>query len=1264
MGKPDPPPAADRNLLFGVLALQMDFVGRDDLVAAMHAWVLDKAKPLGQLLVEHGALRPDARELLEALVAKHLELHGDAQRSLAAVSSLGPVRDDLRRIADSDLQASLAHVSAARPADDPAATRAPSTVGTPTSAGLRFRTLRPHARGGLGEVFVAYDEELHREVALKEIQDRHADSPESRSRFVLEAEITGGLEHPGVVPVYGLGHYADGRPFYAMRFVRGDSLQQAVARFHQAEATGHDRARRAVEFRALLGRFIDVCNAVAYAHSRGVLHRDLKPGNVMLGKYGETLVVDWGLAKVQGRPEVDGGEESPLRPASASGTPETLPGSAVGTPQFMSPEQAAGRLDELGPASDVYSLGATLYCLLTGKPPFPDPREVGGLGELLQRVQRGEFPPPRQVKREVPAALSAVCLKAMALKPGDRYATPRALADDVERWLADEAVSAWRGPWWVRLGRWGRRHRPLVTGAAALLLTAVAALSAGVVLLGRKQAEVVQERNAARKAKDEAEAINKFLVEDLLASARPEELGKDVPMRKVLDKAAEKVETSFPDQPEVEAAVRLAIGDSYRSLGMYTDAEPHVRRALALRRECLGPTHPDTWKATDGLVRVLVKAGKYAEAESLIRDTLEARRGLLGAEHPDTLYSLHDWGWWLLVQGRYAEAEPLYRQCLEARRRVVGSDHRRTLMTAHNLAQVLVNQGKLDEGERLTRETLEARRRALGPEHPHSLISMNDLGLVLHKQRKLDEAEALYREALERERRVYGRAHPETRITTENFAGLLGDRGKLEEAERLYRENLGACQRAGGPEHPDTVSAMKWLASWLAPRKPNEAEALYRKALEIGERVQGKAHPNTLNTVYRLAQLLWKQGRLDEAERLHRQNLEARRRVLGPEHADTLESMNDLAAVLHSLGKLDEAEPLFRETLESERRVLGAEHPTTLATISNLATLLQDRGRLDEAEELLRKVLTARRRAWGAEYPETMRAMNNLAVLLLNHRSKPAEAEQMFRQVLENWRRTRGPEHEDTVIAQENLAVSLQDQQRFEEAERLQREAIAIRVRVQGGDHPQTLALRSFLACMLDDQGKMDEAERLHREVLESRRRTLGPEHTATLDSMYYLALVLADQGKAEEAERPYREVLRTQRKNLPAGHADLAPTLTGLGGVLTTKGQAKEAEPLLREGLEIRKKTLPKEDWRTGNAASVLGGCLTALGRYTEAEPLLLGGYATIKASPAAMPRRVQQALARIIKLFDAWKKPEKAAEWRAKLKETEQPAKRPNPR
>ncbi len=419
-----------RDLLLALLALRRGLIDQNKLLAAFEAWSEAQGRSMAEVLVSQGLLTERGRIVLEGLVEEHRQrradrLPEDAPNPIVArplsetVAYLGPA--SLERAADGPNR-TTAH--AGRP---PAA----------TSIDERFRIVRRFARGGLGEVFLAIDPELDRQVAVKELRDYHAHDPTSQARFLLEARLTGRLEHPGIVPVYGLGRYADGRPYYAMRLIQGETLGRAIERFHSQEEAPREPARREIAFRRLLRSLIDACNAVAYAHSRGVVHRDLKPDNIMLGRFGETLVVDWGLAKSIASSDLAAttGPDSPDPAGRALDDSSSLtrPGSALGTPQYMSPEQAAGDLERVGPVSDVYSLGATLYCLLVGHGPF----HTGDVADVLQRVRRGIFPSPRRLRRSIDPALEAACLKAMSVNPEDRHTTPTALAEEIEAWLAD-----------------------------------------------------------------------------------------------------------------------------------------------------------------------------------------------------------------------------------------------------------------------------------------------------------------------------------------------------------------------------------------------------------------------------------------------------------------------------------------------------------------------------------------------------------------------------------------------------------------------------------------------------------------------------------------------------------------------------------------------------------------------------------------------------------------------------------------------------------
>ncbi len=351
----------------------------------------------------------------------------------------------------------------------------PADAADPASEPLvihpEFAELKFHAKGGLGAIYLATDTQLHRPVVLKFIHRRLAGDEESRKRFMLEAEVTGRLEHPGVVPVYGLGQTAAGRAFYAMQYIKGETLEAAIGWLHGGGGPPGSGGERTLEFRNLLGRFVALCKTIAYAHNRGIIHQDVKPENVMLGRYGETLLVDWGLAVPVVRDErfKQSGEKT-LLPSSGSQSGSSSGGGA-GTPPYMSPERTSGL--EPTPAGDVYSLGVTLYKILTGRTPFEDllPHQV------KQNVIDGRFSRPTKLKPEAPRPLEAVCLKAMALHPRDRYATAEEIAQDVESYLGDEPVSAYRERRFERLARWARRHRTAVR-AGLLGLCGVVVVSA------------------------------------------------------------------------------------------------------------------------------------------------------------------------------------------------------------------------------------------------------------------------------------------------------------------------------------------------------------------------------------------------------------------------------------------------------------------------------------------------------------------------------------------------------------------------------------------------------------------------------------------------------------------------------------------------------------------------------------------------------------------------------------------------------------------
>jgi serine/threonine-protein kinase len=830
----------DRNLLFGVLALQADLIDRNQLVEACTAWAARKDVPLAELLIERGWITRADQTDVERLLNRKLNKHGqDVRASLASVLS-------------ADVGRSLAAV------DDPAIATHATRVsnGVPDSVLIppvplrreRYALLHLHATGGIGRVWLARDEHLGRDVALKELRPERAENPQNWARFLQEARVTGQLEHPGIVPVYELTKRPGSQqPFYTMRFVQGRTLSAAAAAFHQHRGAGKVET---LELRALLNAFVGVCNTLAYSHARGVVHRDLKGDNILLGEFGEVLVLDWGLAKVLDQTE----DVVPQPPVEVSDDPAwqaTLQGQVMGTPAYMAPEQASGQADRIDPRTDVYGLGAILYEILTGQPPFAGSSTI----ELLRKVQMEEPVPPRQIWAGVPLALEAICLRALVKKPEVRYSSARELAQEVQRWLADEPVHAYAEPWTLQARRWLRRHRPVVAAAGALLVTAVVALAISTVLIGqreraaqdaRKQAD--QQRQQAEQQRDRAdrnlrlarEAVNqtaaKMVDNPLLKQANFHHL------RRELLQAMVPFYEQFVKQQENDPDLKAERGRAWQSLAYLRNEMGEKEKArsdyeqtrsifaeLAAEFPAVPEYRLELAKSHNSLGILLDTVGKRAEAETACREALKLETHLVHdfpavPEYRKHLAISHNsLGVLLQERGSLAEAESAYQEALKLYAQLVHDfpavpEYRQALAVGHNSLGLLMNQGgKRVDAENAYRQALKLEAQLVHdfpavPMYRQGLaIGQTSLGLLLQEVGKHAEAESAYRDAV----KLYGQLvqdFPAVPAYRNHLAGtmlggalLFRHSKKLDQARRLLEEALPHLRAALTADPGNTV---------------------------------------------------------------------------------------------------------------------------------------------------------------------------------------------------------------------------------------------------------------------------------------------------------------------------------------------------------------------------------------------------------------------------------------------------------------------------
>ena len=795
-----------------------------------------------------------------------------------------------------------------------------------------YQILEEIGRGGMGVIYRARQRHSCRIVAVKRILGYHSDSHDTLVRFRREAQAAASLDHPNILPIYEVSESEDGLPFFSMRFAAGGNLQEASLGLM-------NEPRRCVALIAKIAR------AVQHAHGKGILHRDLKPGNILLDGCGEPLVSDFGLAKW-----LD----------TTSDLTRSL--TVFGTPGYIAPEQASGPAAQLKPTADVYSLGAILFDLLAGRPPFLGSHALS----VIRQASEAPAPKLRSLSTVADRDLETICARCLEREPSARYQSAHDLAEDLERWLEGRPILARPVSLPVRSWRWSRRNPILASLLVVITGLIIWQVRSRTLMETEMKTEIAKLRQGIIEyPKMEAQLLG-VRTENLIAEQERiyAQLGKQLGIDpKVFREEFPRFANQLKESPNISSYERANASYVARD---YAEAERLAMQAAVEAKRA----HPiDSKRALAALELAGLSAHRAAHYDQAMLHFRE------GEELTDRNRNLEEWvslqheiADLLIAQGKYGDAEKLVRNVIEVRTRILGPEHLDTLESRHRLIYSLSRQTKYAEAEAEARDVLRVQEKVLGSEPVDTSVTRYYLADALVGQGKFSEAESLGREIIPQIEEVFGSTHPRTLAARLSLATALSSQGKNAEAEVLYREIIKLDRTVYGPEHPDTLSARQNLATALqAERKYPEGEAEYRDVIKIEQKTIGPEHPYTLISRNNLAEILDDEGKFAEAEAECRQIIALEEKTLGPEDSVTLNSRGNLAVALIGLGKFPDAEVECRDVLTIMERVLGFEHPDTLNYTRKFATGLSRQSKADEAMKIATSAEERASKALGAD---------------------------------------------------------------------------------------------------------------------------------------------------------------------------------------------------------------------------------------------------------------------------------------------------------